>query len=73
VAQPDSGLEPNLTSLERPGNSSAAMLPIQPDRAWEVLQRRIRETLQIQVVKLVVSYPRRLQAVIAAKGASTKY
>ena len=33
VAQPESGLEPNQTSLERPENSCAAMLPIQPDRA----------------------------------------
>ena len=43
------GLEPNRTSLERPENSCAATLPIQPDRAWEDLQRIMGETHQIQV------------------------
>ena len=33
VAQPETGLEPDRTSLERPENSCAAMLLIQPDRA----------------------------------------
>ncbi|XP_014043689.2 butyrophilin subfamily 1 member A1-like isoform X1 [Salmo salar] len=33
VAQPEPGLEPDQTSLERPENSCAATLPIQPDRA----------------------------------------
>ena len=33
-------------SLERPENSCAATLPIQPDRAWEDLQRRMGETPQ---------------------------
>jgi hypothetical protein len=33
VAQPEPEFEPDLTSLERPENSYAAMLPIQPDRA----------------------------------------
>uniref|UniRef100_A0AAZ3Q806 Uncharacterized protein n=1 Tax=Oncorhynchus tshawytscha TaxID=74940 RepID=A0AAZ3Q806_ONCTS len=36
-------LEPNRISLERPENSCAAMLPIQPDRAWEDLQRRMEK------------------------------
>jgi hypothetical protein len=35
--------------LERSKNSCAATLPIQPDRAWEDLQRRLRETPQIQL------------------------
>ena len=35
--QPELGLEPDQTSLERPENSCAATLPIQPDRAWEDL------------------------------------
>ena len=39
VAQPEHGLEPDGTSLERPEHSCAATLPIQPDRAWENLQR----------------------------------
>jgi hypothetical protein len=33
------GLEPDVTSLERPENSCAAMLLIQPDRARGDLQR----------------------------------
>ena len=33
VAQPEPGLEPDRTSLERPQNSCAATLQIQPDRA----------------------------------------
>ena len=33
VAQPEPGLEPDGTSLERPENSCAATLPIQPDTA----------------------------------------
>ena len=34
LAQPEPGLEPNLTSLERLENNCAVTLPIQPDRAW---------------------------------------
>jgi hypothetical protein len=36
VAQPKAGLEPNPTSLERPENSCAVALPIQPDRAERI-------------------------------------
>ena len=74
VAQAEPGLQPNRTSLDSPENSCAATLPIQPHRAWEDLQRRMGETPQIQVCQAcVASYPRRPEAVIAAKGASTKY
>ena len=65
-------MEPNLTSLERPENSCAATLPIQPKPAkicrveWEKLPK-------YRCSKLVVSYPRKLEVVIATKGASTKY
>ena len=48
VAQPEPGLEPDRTSLERPENRCAAMLSIQIGRAWEDLQRRMEETPQIQ-------------------------
>ena len=72
VAQAEPGLQPDRTSLERPKTSCAATLPIQPDSAWEDLQRRMWETSQYRCAKLVTSYPRRLKAVIAAKGASTK-
>jgi hypothetical protein len=47
VAQPEPGLEPNQTSLERPENSCAAMLPIQPVRAWEDLQRRMCQACSV--------------------------
>ena len=33
VAQPEPGLEPDQTYLERPENSCVATLPIQPERA----------------------------------------
>jgi hypothetical protein len=64
VVQQEPGLEPNRTSLERPENSCAATLPIQPDC--------LRGSAEKNVEKLP-KYPRRLEAVIAAKGASTKY
>jgi hypothetical protein len=47
LAQPEPWLEPDQTSLERPGNSCAVTLLIQPDRAWEDLQRRMGDTPQI--------------------------
>ena len=62
VAQPEPGLEPlNLTSTERPGNSCAATIPIQPDRDWEDLQRRMRETPQIQVCQACSIIPKKTQ------------
>jgi hypothetical protein len=70
VAQPEPGLEPDRTSLERPVNSCAAS-------NLAVLERICREEWEelpkYRCTKLVVSYPIRLEAVIAAKGASTKY
>ena len=68
VAQPEPGLELDRTSLWRTENSCAATLPIQPDRSWEDLQRRMGETPQIQVCQAC-----RHKAVIAATSASTKY
>ena len=73
VAQPEPGLKSDRTSLERPENSCAATLPIQPDRAWEVPQKRMGKTPKYRCAKFVASYRRRFDAVIAAKGASTKY
>ena len=64
VAQPEPWLEPE--------NSCAATLPIQPDRAWENLQRRMGGTPQIKVCQ-TFSHTQEDEAVIAAKGASTKY
>jgi hypothetical protein len=49
VTQPEPVLEPDRTSLERSVNSCAAILPIQPDRAWADLRRRMGESRQIQV------------------------
>ena len=69
VAQPEPGLESDLTSLERPENSYGATHPSNAYRAWEDLQRRMGETPQTQVCP---AYPRGLKAVIAAKCASTK-
>jgi hypothetical protein len=40
---------PDLPFLERPENSCSATLPIQPDRTWGDLQKRMGETPQILV------------------------
>ena len=48
------------TSLERPENSCAATPPIQPDRAWEDLQRRMGETPQIQVWQSCSVIPKKI-------------
>ena len=58
VVQPEPGLEPNRTSLERPENSCAAMLLIQPDRDWKDL-RRMGETPQIQVCQACRVIPKK--------------
>ena len=52
------GLEPDWTSHERPETSCAATLPIQPDRAWEDLQRKIGETPQVQVCQTCSIIPK---------------
>jgi hypothetical protein len=70
---PEPGLQPNGTSLERLENSCAATHPIQPDRAGEDLHEEWEKLTKYRCAKLVASYPRRLKAVITAKGASTKY
>ena len=46
-------------------------MSIQPDKAWEDLQRRMTENPQIQVCKACRIILKK--AVITAKGASTKY
>ena len=58
VAQPEFRLEPDQTSLERPGNSCAATFPIQPEGAWEDLQRRMGETPQIEVCQACSIIPK---------------
>jgi hypothetical protein len=67
VAQPEPGLEPNRTSLERPEKSCLNMTELERiyREEWEKLSK-------YRCVKLVASYPRRLEAIFAAKGASTK-
>ena len=61
VAQPEPGLEPGQAFLERPENCCASMLPIQPDRAWEDLQKRMGETSQIHVCHACSVIPRKTQ------------
>lgn len=43
VTQPQPWLEPNRTSLKRPKDVCPVTVPIQPERAWEDLQRRTTE------------------------------
>jgi hypothetical protein len=72
LAQPEHGLEPDRTSLERPENSCAAMLPIFNLTEFERIYREELEKLpKYRCDKLVTSYPRRIKAVITSKGAST--
>jgi hypothetical protein len=69
VAQPESRLESDLTSLERPENSSRSNLTELEKiciEEWEKLPK-------YRCAKLVASYPRRIEAVIAVKVASIKY
>ena len=63
-------LNPDPTFLERPENSCVATLPIQPDRAWEYLLRRMGETPQIQVCQACSVILKKTG--VAAIGASTK-
>ena len=73
VAQPAPRLEPDQTSFERPENSCAAMLPIQRAGLERICREEWEKLPKYRCAKLVASYPRRLEAVIASKGASTKY
>ena len=57
--QPEPWLEPNRTSLERPRNGCWPMATIQPDRAWEDLQRTMAENPQIQVCKACCVIPKK--------------
>ena len=70
VAQPEPGLDPDRPSLERHENNNP------PHPTWQ-LERSCREEWEklpkYRCAKLVALYPRRLEAVITAKGASTKY
>jgi hypothetical protein len=52
-------LDPDLTSLERPEISCTVLWAIQPDRAWEDLQRRMGETPQIQVCQACSIIPKK--------------
>jgi hypothetical protein len=73
VAQPEPRLEPDRTSLERPENSCAAKLPSNLTELERICREQWEKLPKYRCAKLVASYPRRLEAVIAGKGASTKY
>lgn len=66
--QSESGPELNGALLERPEIGCAPTLPIQQGQAWMILPRRMRE---IFCSKCVVSLPRKLEDVIAAKDVLT--
>jgi hypothetical protein len=63
VAQPEPGLEPDRTSLERLKNTELERICREE---WKKLPK-------YRCAKLVGSYLRRFKAVITAKGASKKY
>jgi hypothetical protein len=61
VAQPEPGHEHDQKSLERPENSCVVTPLLQPDRVWEDLQRKMRETPQIQVCQTCSVIPKNNQ------------
>jgi hypothetical protein len=73
VAQPEPGLEPDQTSLERPENSCAAKFPSNQTELEGIYREEWEKLPKYRCAKLVASYPRRPESVIAGKGASTKY
>ena len=73
MAQPEPRLEPDWTSLEGPEKICAATLPTPVTEFERICREEWKKLPKYQCAKLVMSYPKRLEAVIAAKGASTKY
>jgi hypothetical protein len=73
VAQPETGLEPDQTSLERTENSFAAMLSCNLAELERICREEWEKLCKYRCAERVASYPRRLEVVIAVKGASTKY
>ena len=73
MAQPEPGLEPDLTSLERPENICVAKLPFNLTELERICREEWEKLPKYRCAKVLASYPRRLEPVIAAKGASTKY
>ena len=59
--------------MERAENSCAATLPINLTELERICREECEKLPKYRCAKHVASYPRRLEAVIAAKGASTKY
>jgi hypothetical protein len=60
VAQPEPGLEPYRTSLERPENSSAVTLPIHLTELERICREEWEKLPKYRCAKLIASYPRRL-------------
>ena len=73
VAQLEPRLEPDLTSLERPENSCTRCSPPNLTEVERIYREEWEKLSKYRCAKIVASYPRRHEAVIAAKGASTKY
>jgi hypothetical protein len=63
-------LEPDLTSLEGPENRPS---PSKLTELERICRKEWEKLPKYRCAKLVASYQRRLKAVFAAKGASTKY
>ena len=62
-----------LKHLERPENSCAATLPSNLTELDRIFREEWEKLNKYRCAKLVASYARRLEAVIAVKCASTKY
>ena len=67
------GLEPNQTSLEKPKITVQQSSLSNLTELKRIYREEWEKLPKYSCAKLVVSYPRRLVAVVTGKGASTKY
>ena len=73
LAQPEPWPKPNWPSLERPENGCPPTFTIQPTELERICKEEWQRIPKSRCEKLVASFPRRLMAVLAQKGASTQY
>jgi hypothetical protein len=72
-AQPEPGLEPDQTSHTRPEKAVQQCSPSNLTELERICREEWEKLPKYSCAKLVASYPRRLEAVTAAKVSLTKY
>ena len=73
MAQPEPGLEPDLHLWRDFKIAVQQHSPADPTELERICREEWEKLSKYRRAKLVASYPRRLKAVIAVNGASTKY